>query len=449
MDISRLPQADIPLVLPVRQSFLRPLVADLEEATISALSKLVTNQAEIAGKRIGLTAPSRGIRDIAEVLRFAVSWLKSQGASPVILTAMGTHGGGTTLGNLEMARDRGIDETKTGAPVLADMATSFIDTVGGVTVSVAQDALSCDGVILVNRLKEHTDINWPSAIAPGFFGLESGWAKILALGLSHLNALKQHQHVYGIGLGAAIELSAARIIDGRELRIIGGLGIIENAYDETASIVSARAGSAAEFFAAEAEALRYSKSLMPKLPFKTVDVLWSHWLGKDLSGQGMHTKTIGRSPYGYQQGVPWLEGSPGIFNIIGSALTPGSHGNAIGAGLCEFITKRFDEAVDWERTTLNSLTALAPCQARRPVVLNNDRDALRVAIAVSPEVENPRLVLMHSTLKLAEMLVSKRALEDSRAEFGDVLEVVGEEGEVPFTGEGYVDWVGVFGEREH
>ena len=163
----------------------------------------------------------------------------------------------------------------------------------------------------------------------------------------------------------------------------------------------------------------------------------------------MHTKTIGRSPYGYQQGLPWLEGSPGIFNIIGSALTPGSHGNAIGAGLCEFITKRFDEAVDWERTTLNSLTALAPCQARRPVVLDNDRDALRVAIAVSPEVEKPKLVLMHSTLKLAEMLVSKKALEDSRAEFGDVLEVVGEEREVPFTGEGYVDWVGVFGERAH
>ena len=55
---------------------------------------------------------------------------------------------------------------------------------------------------------------------------------------------------------------------------------------------------------------------------------------------------------------------PAIYTIVGSRLSPGSHGNAIGVGPCEFITQRFDEEIEWDRTTLNSLSALCPCQPR-------------------------------------------------------------------------------------
>jgi hypothetical protein len=178
---------------------------------------------------------------------------------------------------------------------------------------------------------------------------------------------------------------------------------------------------------------------MPKLPFGEIDVLWCHWLGKNLSGQGMHTKTIGRSPYGSVQGQPWIPGTPRIFNIIGSALTPGNHGNAIGMGLCEFITERFRGAVDPEVTALNCLTALSPCQARMPIVMPNDREALATALAVSPRRHNPRLVMIHSTLKLADLLVSAAALEDSKSH-GASFEVRGELRDIPFTTDGYVDW---------
>lgn len=152
-----------------------------------------------------------------------------------------------------------------------------------------------DGVILVNRIKEHTDILWQTPLPQGHFGLESGWAKILALGLSHLRALAQHQHVHGKTLGVAIETSARRIVRGGEVKVLGGVGIIENAYDETAAVVGAPlcASDAAidAFFATEARHLAESKALMPRLPFGEIDVLWCHWLGKNLSGQGMHTKT--------------------------------------------------------------------------------------------------------------------------------------------------------------
>jgi hypothetical protein len=443
MDTSRLPKSLIPQVLPVRQRFNRPRVENLAAATAAALARVIPDPALVRGKVIGLTAPSRGIRDIGMVLRILAGTLRSFGAEPKVLTAMGTHGGGTAAGNFETARNRGIDPDRVGAEVIGDIETTHLDTVHGIEVHVGRAALACDGVILVNRIKEHTDILWETPLPKGHFGLESGWAKILALGLSHLQALAQHQHVHGRTLGVAIETSARRIIGGGEVKVIGGVGIIENAYDETAAVVGApvSASSAAidEFFATEAQHLAESRELMPRLPFGEIDVLWCHWLGKNLSGQGMHTKTIGRSPYGYVQGQPWVPGTPRIFNIIGSALTPGNHGNAIGMGLCEFITERFRAAVDPEVTALNCLTALAPCQARMPIVMPDDREALATALAVSPVRQSPRLVLIHSTLKLSDLLVSAGALQDSQR-IGASLEVRGEPRDIPISRDGYVDW---------
>jgi hypothetical protein len=443
MNTARLPKSPIPTVIPVRQRFNRPCVKDLSADTAAALTQVIPDLTIVRGKIIGLTAPSRGIRDIGPVLRVLAGALRSFGAVPKVLTAMGTHGGGTAEGNLETARNRGIDSERVGAEVIGDIATTHVDTIDGIEVHIGRAALACDGVILVNRIKEHTDILWETPLPKGCFGLESGWAKILALGLSHLQALAQHKHVHGRTLGVAIETSARRIIRGGEVKVLGGIGIIENAYDETARVVGATvsANDAAidEFLATEAQYLAESRALMPRLPFAEIDVLWCHWLGKDLSGQGMHTKTIGRSPYGAVQGQPWVPGTPRVFNIIGSALTPGNHGNAIGMGLCEFVTERFRAAVDPEVTALNCLTALSPCQARMPIVMPNDREALATALAVSPVRQRPNLVLIHSTLKLANLLVSEGALEDGERS-GARLEVRGKPRYIPFTTDGYVDW---------
>jgi hypothetical protein len=174
------------------------------------------------------------------------------------------------------------------------------------------------------------------------------------------------------------------------------------------------------------------------MPVRTVDVLYCNSLGKDLSGQGMHTKTIGRSPYGYQQGKPWKSTMPAIHTIVGSRLTPGSHGNAIGVGLCEFITQRFDKEIEWDRTTLNSLSALCPCQARRPIVCEHDRDALEVALAMSPSgPDGPRMVFIHSTLKMEHALLSEGLLNDARANSN--LETLSDPSPLRFSSDGYVD----------
>ncbi|WP_165069273.1 DUF2088 domain-containing protein [Paludisphaera rhizosphaerae] len=428
---------DLPPFAVVEQEFARPREADVPAAVIRELRKIFPVPENLAGKVVGLTMPSRGIRDIQTVVRTAVAFLKPYCREVRILTAMGTHGGGTAEGEREMAASRGVTEDAVGARVFSNMQTRHIANVGDVEVYVSEDALACDLVLLVNRIKEHTDIDWPVPLAEGCYGLESGFAKILALGISKMRAIEMHKHIPGIGLGAAIEISARRTIGGAELKIAGGLGIVENGADETAEIIGVPVSTVDGFFAIEAAALERSKALMPSLPVMELDLLYCAYLGKDKSGQGMHTKTIGRSPYGYVQGRAWKPWMPRIQTIIGGRLTEGSHGNAIGVGLCQFITRRFDEAVDWERTAVNCLSALTPNQAMRPIVCENDRDALELALAICPSgPRGVRAAMIFSTLEMTRILLTPAALEDVSSEAG--ARVIVQPSPLRFDAEGWL-----------
>src|SRR3954470_24500101 len=429
---------NLPLVAVVEQVFARPREPDVRAAVFREMSRIFPDTAPLLDKVVGLTMPSRGIRDIPAVVRAAVEYLKPRCKEVRVLTAMGTHGGGTADGERAMARSRGVTEASVGARLCSSMETRHIATVGRVEVHVSEDALACDLLVLVNRIKEHTDIDWPVPLPAGLYGLESGFAKILALGLSKMRAIEMHKHIPGIGLGAAIETSARRTIGGTELEIAGGLGIIENAFDETAEILGVPVETVDRFFAAEAAALGRSKALMPALPSMDLDLLYCAYLGKDKSGQGMHTKTIGRSPYGYVPGQAWKPSMPRIHTIIGGRLTEGSHGNAIGVGMCQFITRRFDEAVNWERTAVNCLSALTPNQAQRPIVCESDRRALELALAVCPSGPNGvRAALIHSTLEMTRLLVSPGLI--AALPPGGNARVVQEPEPLRFDVEGYLD----------
>jgi hypothetical protein len=439
MDTALCPRVtDLPPFGVLEQTFARPRERDVGAAVFREMTKLFPDRAVVRDQVVGLTMPSRGIRDIQAVVRAAVDFLKPHCKEVRVLTAMGTHGGGTEAGERDMAAARGVTEASVGAAVHARMDTRHIATVDQVEVHVSEDALACDCVVLLNRVKEHTDIDWPVPLPAGSFGLESGFAKILALGLSKMRAIEMHKHIPRIGLGAAIEMAARRTISGREVTIAGGLGIIENACDETAEIIGVPVVSVDAFFAAEAAALGRAKLLMPALPVMELDLLYCAFLGKDKSGQGMHTKAIGRSPYGYEQGKPWKPAMPRIHTIIGGRLTEGSHGNAIGVGMCQFITRRFDEAVNWERTAVNCLSALTPNQAQRPIVCENDRRALELALAVCPSgPKGVRAALIYSTLEMTRLLASPGLI--AALPPGGHARVVAEPEPLGFDAEGYLD----------
>jgi len=429
---------NLPPFAVVEQAFARPRVSDVRATVLQAMRKIFPDDSALLDKVVGLTMPSRGIRDIQTVVRAAVEFLKPHCKEVRVLTAMGTHGGGTADGEREMARSRGVTEASVGARVVSNMETRPIADVGRVEVHISEDALACDLIVLVNRIKDHTDIDWPAPIPSGFYGLESGFAKILALGLSKMQAIEMHKHIPTIGLGAAIETSARRTIGGTELKIAGGLGIVENAFDETAEVIGAPVETVDRFFATEAAALGRSRALMPTLPVMDLGLLYCAFLGKDKSGQGMHTKTIGRSPYGYIQGQAWKPSMPRIHTIIGGRLTEGSHGNAIGVGLCQFITRRFEEAVDWERTAVNCLSALTPNQAMRPIVCDSDRDAMELALAVCPSgPDGVRAAVILSTLEMTRLLLSPAALAEI-PNAADVQVVAGPE-PLRFDAEGHLE----------
>ena len=436
---------ELPSVGVLEQRFASTREPDVCAAVVRELKRIFPDPSVLSGRTIGLTMPSRGIRDIQAVVQTAVEFLKPLCLEVRVLTAMGTHGGGTADGDREMASARGVSDSSVGAKVYTSMETKHIATVDGVEVHISTDALACDFVLLLNRIKEHTDIDWPVPLPSGFYGVESGFAKILALGLSKMRAIEMHKHIPGIGLGAAIELSTRRTLNGTELKIAGGLGIIENASDETAEIVGVRYETADSFLAAEAAALGRSKLLMPSLPTLDLDLLYCAYLGKDKSGQGMHTKAIGRSPYGYVQGEAWKPSMPRIHTIIGGRLTEGSHGNAIGVGLCQFITERFDNAVNWERTAVNCLSALAPNQAHRPIVCESDRRALELALAICPSGPNGvRAAFIYSTLEMTRLLVSPAVIADMQP--SHCVQLISDPAPLAFDHEGYLNLRHYWGE---
>jgi hypothetical protein len=99
---------------------------------------------------------------------------------------------------------------------------------------------------------------------------------------------------------------------------------------------------------------------------------------------------------------------------------------------------RFDEEIEWDRTTLNSLSALCLCQARRPIVCEHDQDALEVALAMSPSgPDGPRMVFIHSTLKMEHALLSEDLLNDARANSN--LEILSGPSPLRFSSDGDVD----------
>jgi hypothetical protein len=278
-------------------------------------------------------------------------------------------------------------------------------TPDGVDVRLAETAWDSDGVLLVNRVKPHTDFRGP---------LESGLAKICAIGLGKLDGAQEiHRNLLTLGLGRAIRGVAEAILASG--KVVGGLAILENAYHETARLAGVpRSG----LFGEEQGLLEEARKLMGRLPLDEIDVLVCDRLGKNISGAGLDTNITGRSVYGYVPGVPWGEGMARITRIVVMDVSDESDGNAVGMGLVDYVPERFLSRVDQRVTSLNAMTSCSPAGAKTPIALPDDREALRAAIRTSPiRPEGPRVVYVRDTLELEHALVSEacRPLLEGRA----------------------------------
>jgi len=355
----------LPALTLVRRVGTTPALADVEEATRRAMTGVLAGQARPPGP-VAVAVGSRGMADLAAVVQVAVGELRRAGWSPFVVPAMGSHGGGTEHGQIEVLEGLGITEQTVGAPVRATMAVEETGTVRGVRVVVDRASLQAGAVLVINRVKAHTDFHGT---------IESGPAKMLALGLGHVAAAAELHADGPDGLRTLIP-EAARSLVSTGL-VLGAIATVENEIGQTAIVQ----GLGPDEIATEPEMrlLRRAKEIMPRLPFDELDVLVVQRLGKDLSGEGLDPNVIGRM---YITGVPEPE-SPVIRCIAALSLTAGSAGNALGIGLTDFISRRLAEAIDVEAMYANALTAgiVDVQRAKLPIVLPTDRLAIQAALA--------------------------------------------------------------------
>ncbi|MBV8719667.1 MAG: DUF362 domain-containing protein [Chloroflexi bacterium] len=352
-------------------------------------------------ERVAITAGSRGIANMPTILRACGDAIKEAGGDPFVMPAMGSHGGATADGQRDVLAGYGITRESVGMPIISSMDVQQIGCIDEVPVFMSTTALEADHVLLVNRVKAHTDFHGP---------VESGLAKICAIGLGKQRGA---QIIHSYGTRGLVELMphVARCIIDKTDKILGGLAILENPLDETADVVFVeRDGIGTEL---EQELLLRAKSLMGALPFEALDVLIIDEMGKNISGTGMDTNVIGRM---FVPGVP-EDVQPNVTAIVVLDLTEPSHGNAVGLGLADFTTERFVQKIDWHATYTNAYTSGTGglMRGRLPTVMANDRAAIATAIRMSgqPDWSQLRLARIKNTLNVADVQFSPSLLEEA------------------------------------
>ncbi len=404
-----------PKVVKVKQESPRPQVGDIEQKLREQFEKEEISSRIEPGMEVALTAGSRGIANIDVILSSLVTLLKEAGAEPFVVPAMGSHGGATAEGQVEILESLGVTEESVGAEIRSSMETVEIgETERGTTVYMDRHAAEADGVIVCGRIKLHTDFRGE---------IESGLCKMSAIGLGkHEQAL--NLHAYGVeGIKDFMIEVAGHVFDSG--KVLFGVGIVENAYEETAML---EAIPPEKIIEREKELLEESAKLMPKLPVSDIDVLFVDELGKNFSGTGLDTNVIGRFRL---LGVDEPD-SPNVKYIIVSDVSDASHGNATGVGLADFTTSRLFESIDYRAMNQNILTSTFVERAKVPMILNNDCEALEAAMrcnwGVAPE--DTRFVRIPNTLELREAYLSENLVEEALA--GGNVEVVEEAAEMQF-----------------
>ncbi len=351
----------------------------------------------IKGKRIAITAGSRGIARIPEIIKGVVEFVRSCGGEPFIFPAMGSHGGATAEGQVAILRDYGITEEFAGAPILATMEVERIGTANGIPVYTDKFAANADGIIVVNRIKHHTDFSGPH---------ESGLFKMMAVGMGKREGADIAHTYKAWSLRHYIPEMAKEVL--RRLPVLAGLAVLENGYHEVAHLVAL---SPDEIEAQERALLRFWKRIRPKIPFNHLDVLIVERMGKNISGTGMDTKVIGRMMITGENELK--HPMPRVIVVLD--LTDESHGNAAGLGLADITTQRLISKVNWHDTHVNVFTSGFIERDRIPVVAENDRQALEWALEIA-KVRDPakaRIVRIRDTNTLGVLYISQGLWEEA------------------------------------
>ena len=376
------------------------------------------------GDRIAIGCGSRGIRQIDLIAKTTVEVFREIGAKPFIVAAMGSHGGATPEGQRELLAEYGITEACLGVPVRTEMETEQIGVNSwGDPVWWDRNAVAADGVVTLSRIKPHTDYRGK---------LESGIAKMCVIGLGKRDGANQHHRWGWKGLQQMLPESAKVIIE--KTKLLGGLGILENANEETAHL---QVVDADEIMTVEPVLLEKARAMIGQIPFDEIDVLIVGELGKNYSGAGIDPNVVGRLLI---EAAPELETNrPKITRMAVLDVSPESHGNATGVGIADLTTNRLIASINQTPFRMNNLTACFLWRSKLPFAFETDLEVLKMAIQTcwQPIPEKMKLAIIPNTLEVAEMWVSAPLAGQARGKPG--LEVSAEAVSIPFDATGTLD----------
>jgi hypothetical protein len=409
-----------PKMVRVRQRFAAPTLDDVRATVRQELRRLNLATRVKAGQQVAIPAGSRGIANIVTIFDAVVQDLRALGLAPFIFPAMGSHGGATAEGQREVLATYGITEARLGVPIRATMEVVEVGrTPRGMPVLVDKIAAAADWVVVINRIKPHTEFSGD---------IESGLLKMMAIGFgNHRGALNTHQYAVKYGYRVAIPEIGTAILD--RLPVLFGLGIVENAFDQTARVVAI---PPADFVAEEKRLLQEARALMARLPVEFLHLLIVDEMGKDISGSGMDTNVIGRVMVVNE---PEPE-TPKIMRIYVRDLSEKTYGNAIGIGLADFCSRRLAAKIDPTPTQINCITAMTPEKARLPIALPTDREAIATALTTVGPVEpwEARVIRIKNTLEMEELQVSEAVLDELKGR--QDISLIGGLEEMTFDAEG-------------
>jgi len=368
---------------------------------VSQLTELIKifKSKNLKHSKIAITVGSRKIDKIDKVLNLIVNWLKDCGAEPAVVCSMGSHGGNTIQGQLDVLDSLGINQSSVNCPVLAsDKAVRMgFSKKYKLPVYTNELILKFDSILLLNRIKEHTAFSG---------GIGSGLAKMLAIGLG--NSRGAHvAHTWSVKHGmeeVILDLASVLI---KKLDIIAGVAIVENSFGKLDRISVLRPDNLIE---SETKLLKYSKHLEAKLPFDSLDLLIIDKIGKDISGTGMDTNVIGRfNILGQKEPA-----TPKYSRIFVRDISDKSLGNAIGIGLADVVHSRIIDKINWHSTYMNCLTGTGPEKAKLPAAIPSDKLAIKVCLSsigpVNPK--NARIAWIRNTRELSEFRISENLLNE-------------------------------------
>jgi len=383
----------------VRQELDRKREEHPEKKVIDLLRSLPEGISIRRGDRIGITVGSRHISNLAGITRAVVDHIQSNGGRPFLVPAMGSHGGATSEGQKKILEEYGFTEEGMGVPILSSMEVVLLGEVEGIPIYFDKNAYESNGVVIINRVKPHQVFKGE---------IQSGLNKMLALGLGKKKGADAiHQSGRTEILGAVGDFIRSRT------PILFGVAILENAYNETRDIAVLPPEGFKEI---DQKWVKESRALLPKIPFRKLDMVVVDEMGKDISGSGLDTNVIGFTRHIDHSGnvaVPLA-----VFD-----LTEKSGGNAIGVGLADFVTRRLIKKMDFQKTYTNVISTGIYSAGRIPMTFESERDILTIVLKKIEAAEKARMVRIKNTLHLEEFLVTEALIPE--AEKNDKLSLVG------------------------